>query len=129
MGCLVSAVLAFFGGRVGGVFGPFILLSMSALVFWVALFLGLEVGYRAWQSGPDAPPQAFSDTAPMGALVAGWAPGSVFACFWFGISRLIRAFIWKSKVDGFAVSDCGSNLLSGAVVETRNAYQPPTDCK
>lgn len=125
VGCLISAVLAFTGGRLSGVIGPLALLCMSTLVCWGALFLGLEVGYQVWQSGPDPPPEAFSDTAPMGALLAGWVPGVVFACFWFGISWLIKRYIWKPQVAAFDGADVGGDILDAKIVETGNAYQPP----
>ncbi|MAI70951.1 MAG: hypothetical protein CMM01_08590 [Rhodopirellula sp.] len=98
VGGLVSAVMAFIGGRLSGITGPLILLFMSTFVCWLTLFLGLEVGYHVWHSRPNPPPEAFSDTAPMGALFAGWIPGGFFACFWFGTSWLIKKFVWNLKL-------------------------------
>ena len=125
VGGLVSAVLAFIGGRMSGIIGPLILLFMSAFVCWLTLFLGLEVGYQVWQSRQDAPPEAFSDTAPMGALFAGWIPGGVFACFWFGTSWLIKKFVWKPKAVALHGVPTGGGELEAELVETGNAYQPP----
>ena len=125
VGALVSAVMALIGGRMSGAIGPLILLLMSALVCWFALFLGLEVGYQVWQSGPDPPSEAFSDTDPMGALLAGWIPAGFFACFWFGISWLIKKFVWNPKVGGLVGVETSVGLLDAELVETGNAYQPP----
>ncbi len=125
VGGLVSAVLAFIGGRMSGIIGPLILLFMSAFVCWLTLFLGLEVGYQVWQSRQDAPPEAFSDTAPMGALFAGWIPGGVFACFWFGTSWLIKTFVWKPKSVVLSCEPTSVGELEAELVETGNAYQPP----
>jgi hypothetical protein len=125
VGASVSAVLAFIGGRVSGIVVPLVLLCLSALVCWLALFLGLEIGYQVWQSGPDVPPEAFSDTAPMGALLAGWIPGGFFACFWFGVSWLIKKFIWKPKTVLLDSDHTSMGYLDAELVETGNAYQPP----
>ena len=123
---VISAVLAFIGGRVSGVIGPLVLVCISGFVCWFGLFLGLEVGYQVWQSVPDPPAEAFSDTAPMGALFAGWIPGGLFACFWFFVSWLIRKCVWKRKDDKFSACDLSRSDADVQVVDTRNAYQPPT---
>ena len=125
VGASVSAVVAFIGGRMSGIVGPLVLLFLSAFVCWLALFLGLEIGYQVWQSGPDVPREAFSDTAPMGALLAGWIPGGFFACFWFGVSWLIKKFIWKPKAVLVGSDQTRTGYLDAEVVETGNAYQPP----
>jgi hypothetical protein len=123
---IVSAVLAFIGGRMSGWVGPLILLCISAFVCWVGLFLGLDIGYRVWQSAPNPEPAAYSDAGPSGALIFGWLPGGIFASFWFGISRLIKMFVWKPRVLDAIVMDEGHlGERSSQSVESGNAYQPP----
>ena len=122
----VSAVLAFIGGRMSGWVGPIVLLCISAFVCWAGLFLGLDIGYRVWQSTPNPEPAAFSDAGPSGVLIFGWLPGGIFASFWFSISWLIKMFVWKPRVLEAVVMDEGHVAERSAhSVETGNAYQPP----
>ena len=125
IGGLIAAVMALIAGRMAGVIGPLVLVCMSWLVCWAALFLGLEIGYQVWQSGADPPPEAFSDTAPMGALFAGWIPSGFFAVFWFSISWLIKRLVGKPKVVASGDGDVSAGALQAEVVETGNGYQPP----
>ena len=53
-------------------------LTAAILVLWLALILGVETGYHAWQSTPNPPEEAFSDTGgPFVVLFLGWLPGLV----------------------------------------------------
>jgi hypothetical protein len=56
------------------------LLAAAILPLWIAMFIAADSGYRAWQSIPNAPEEAFSDTGPIFLLLAGWLPsfGVVF---------------------------------------------------
>ena len=64
------------------------LLFVAALALWTAMFIAADMGYRAWQSIPDPPEEAYSDTGPIFFLVAGWLPGAAIAylllliCWW-----------------------------------------------
>lgn len=52
-----------------------VLLVAAVVTLWIAIFLGVDDGYRTWQQTPDPPDEAFSDTGgPFGAMVAGWVP-------------------------------------------------------
>ena len=65
------------------------LVAFSILMLWAGLFLGMELGYRAWQAMPDPPDEAFADIAPVGALVFGWVPSGMFCGFVFAIVRIM----------------------------------------
>jgi hypothetical protein len=89
-GCAIAAIVSFFAAWRSGFFVPTILLIVGVVAFWAGLFLGSEFGYQAWQSMPDPPDEAFRDTFPLGALVFGWIPGSVFCLLVFGGGWLVR---------------------------------------
>lgn len=54
-----------------------VLLLSSVLLIWGGLFIASDVGYRAWQSIPDPPREAFNDAAPSGILIIGWIPAAI----------------------------------------------------
>ena len=125
-GAVFSALLAFIAGRLSGWLLPLVLFCLSVLCFWISLFLGLDLGYRAWQAMPNPPDAAYSDASPSGALIAGWIPGVGYVSFWFGLSWLIRLFVWKPKVlQGIVVEQSEHAGALSAALETGNAYQPP----
>ena len=54
------------------------LLGTAVLILWIGLILGVETGYSVWQSIPEPPPEAFSDTGgPFVVLFMGWFPALV----------------------------------------------------
>lgn len=53
-------------------------LAAAILVLWIAMIVGVESGYYAWQSTPHPPDEAFSDTGgPFFVLFLGWLPSLV----------------------------------------------------
>ena len=51
------------------------LLGTAVLILWIGLILGGGTGYSAWQSIPELPQEAFSDTGgPLVVLFMGWFP-------------------------------------------------------
>jgi hypothetical protein len=90
-GCLIAAIASFFAARKSGCLLPCVLLALGTVAFWAGLFIGSDFGYRVWQSMPDPPDEAFSDSAPAGALLFGWFPGGVFCVLVFGFFRLAGA--------------------------------------
>jgi len=65
------------------------LLGLGVLVFWLGLFLGIHMGYGAWQSMDSPPDEAFADGAQLlGSLLAGWLPGCFLAGAAFAVSAL-----------------------------------------
>ena len=123
-GAIVSAGVAFIAGRARGWAVPLVLCGLSVLIFWVTFFLGLDLGYRAWQSMPDPPDAAYSDVSPSGVLIAGWVPGGIYASFWYGLSWLVR-FCLETSTAGRVVTDSLEEGIGPRAVETGNAYQTP----
>lgn len=126
VGCAIAAIASFLAARKSGLVFPAALLVVGVVAFWAGLFIGSEFGYQAWQSIPDPPQEAFSDTAPMGALLFGWLPGSVFCGYVFGFSRLVRHFLFGRDrgLSGGGPDLSGGDLDSNSV-ETGNPYEAP----
>ncbi|MCH2145471.1 MAG: hypothetical protein MK082_10060 [Phycisphaerales bacterium] len=66
-----------------------ITLLFCTFILWVGLFLGSDIGYRNWQNMEDPPDEAFTDTAPMVYLVAGWFPAGVATFGCWGLLTLV----------------------------------------
>ncbi|MCA9269638.1 MAG: hypothetical protein KDA41_14250 [Planctomycetales bacterium] len=86
-GCFIAAIASLFAARQAGCALPGALLLVGVLTFWATLFFAADRGYRAWQSMPNPPGEAFSDASVVGALVAGWLPGGLFCLVVFGLVR------------------------------------------
>ena len=121
LGCLIAAFAAIFAGRMSGCLLPGVLLVGAVLVFWGAMFVGTDMGYRAWQSMPDPPDEAFSDASAVGALILGWLPGALFCLTIFGTVRAIRWLLHWANPDVFPAN---AETVSKPV-ETGNPYQGP----
>ncbi len=89
VGCAIAACVSFVAARKPGFAIPGKFFGIGVLTFWAALFVASDTGYRAWQSIPNPPPEAFSDSGPAGALILGWVPGCIFCGLIFGLVRLI----------------------------------------
>ena len=78
-GLLIALVLVVFGARRKRWLAGVAILLLAVLVLWIALFLSVDSGYRAWQSTSDPPEEAFSDTGgPFFFLFFGWLPSAAF---------------------------------------------------
>jgi len=64
------------------------LLAIAILALWVSSVISVEVGYSLWQSMPDPPDDAFSDTGAIFWLIAGWLPSGLLLG---GLYRLLQA--------------------------------------
>jgi hypothetical protein len=71
------------------------LLLVGVLCVWLGLFLGSEKYFRVWQGTPNHSDEAYADTAPLGALLFGWAPGAIVVGVVFVLSCL--AFGWRRR--------------------------------
>lgn len=100
---------------------PGILLVVGVLAFWAGVFIGSDLGYRAWQTMPNPPEEAFSDASALGALVFGWLPGGIFCLAIFGLVRGIRWLLHWANPDEFP----DSSTPTPQPIETGNPYQGP----
>ena len=121
LGCVIAAVASLLAGRMSGCAGPGALLGVGVLAFWSAVFIGSDLGYRAWQSMPDPPEEAFSDASAAGALVFGWLPGGMFCLAVFALVRGIRWLLNWANPDVFP----REVKPAPPPVETGNPYQGP----
>lgn len=101
LGCFIAAVASFFAGRISGCIWPSALLLIGVLAIWSALFVGSDLGYRAWQSMPNPPREAFSDASVVGSLLFGWFPGGIFCLTVFGLVRAMRRVLHWANPDVF----------------------------
>ncbi len=92
VGGVGSAAAAAWNGRW---LGRIPLLLVGVIGVWLGLFFGSDHSYRVWQSMPNPPDEAFADTAPIGALLLGWLPGSVIVGAAFGVTAMVLA--WRRR--------------------------------
>ncbi len=77
-GLVISSFLVLRGSRRARRRARFATLGAAILILWVAMFIGVDAGYRAWQNIPNPPEEAFSDSGgPFVALFLGWLPSLV----------------------------------------------------
>ena len=95
VGLLVAAVAAVTAAVNRSWIGRIPLLLVGVLSVWAGLFFGLDKFYRVWQGSSDPPDEAFADTAPLGALLAGWIPGGLFVGVVFAAALLVLA--WRRR--------------------------------
>ncbi len=123
MGCSIAAFTSFFAGRLTGCLWPAVLLVTGVLALWLAMSVGADLGYRAWQSMPDPPEEAFSDASAAGALFLGWLPSGIFCLTIFG---LVRGTRWILRWANRGVPGSKSKPVQPPA-ETGNPYQSPND--
>lgn len=118
-GILIAAMASFVAGRASGYVIPILGNVVGVLAFWAGLFIGSEIGYQKWQATPNPPAVAFNDTMPMGALLAGWMPASVFCGFVFGATKATSYL--------FSLNRTRPSYMPSreAPEETGNPYQGP----
>ena len=117
-GLALSFVMATAAAWSRGFLIPLILLPISVLSFWITIFLGSDLGYRAWQQIPNPPDEAYSDAAPAGLLILGWIPGGMFCSLVFGLNWLIRLPLLLGKTSG------SQNNQVVAATETGDSTNP-----
>lgn len=121
LGCLIAGMLSLLAGTRSGCLVPGILVLLGTIAFWAALFIGSDMGYRAWQSMPDPPEEAFSDASVMGTVILGWFPGLVSCTLVFGLVRCFRGLLRWANPDAFA----GNEERRAPAKDTGNPYQSP----
>lgn len=117
-GLALSFVMATAAAWSRGFLIPLILLPISVLSFWITIFLGSDLGYRAWQQIPNPPDEAYSDAAPAGLLILGWIPGGMFCSLVFGLNWLIRLPLLLGKTSS------SQNTQVVAAPETGDSTNP-----
>jgi len=122
LGCVIAAAVSLVAGCMRGCAWPGVFLVVGVLAFWLAVFIGSDMGYRAWQSMPDPPREAFSDASVLGALVFGWIPGGMFCLTIFGLVRRIKWLLHWANPDVFPKKP----KPIPPAVETGNPYQGPS---
>ena len=92
-GLAISSVMVIWGSRRVRRRSRMAVLAATTLVLWIALIVGVEYGYNAWQSIPNPPEEAFSDTGgPFFVLFAGWLPILIM----LGIVHLFLRRCWRN---------------------------------
>lgn len=95
IGAALGVIAAVSAARNRSWFGRIPLLLMGTLCVWAGLFLASEKYFRVWQASADAPDEAFADTGPMGALLAGWVPGGLLVGAVFAAG--LGFFAWRRR--------------------------------
>ncbi len=92
VGCLLATAVSLIASARRGL-KAMAILSVAIGIFWVSLFTGADLGYRAWQSMPNPGKAAFADAMPVGALFMGWIPGTMFCAVVFVCGRLLGGLL------------------------------------
>jgi len=100
LGCLIAGIASIFAGCASDFSKAIPLLTLGVISFWIALFLGSDLGFRAWQAMPDPPKVAFNDASAAGAMVLGWIPATLYCVFIFAITRGFRRLARWADLSG-----------------------------
>jgi len=85
--CVLSILLAYIGAKAKGDSLRSSCVMTSILFFWAGLGLASDLSFRAWQSIPDPPPEAFNDAGAAGAMFFGWIPAIFFTLIVYQITK------------------------------------------
>jgi hypothetical protein len=103
---------------------PLVLLPLGVIAFWATIFLGSDLGYRAWQGIPNPPDEAYSDSAPAGLMILGWIPGGMFCLFIFAVNWMVRLpFFLKSKTQSQSDSVPADDYEKESSLESNNPFR------
>ena len=119
LACAIAFIASFFAARKSGCVVPAALLVVGMVAFWAGLLIGIAKGYRAWQSIPKPPDEAFYDGEKVWALFFGWLPGAVFCGSVFGFIRLVGYLLSRGTSNSHPTEPVSKP------VETNNPYQSP----
>jgi len=123
-GLAISFLILIVGSGCGRRILRLAFLAVAVFVLWIAMFVGAEVGYSAWQGIPNPPDEAFSDTGPIFFLLAGWLPSLAILGSTYLVLRLCwRVFALKSPVRAIDASQ-SSNTVDRPP-DDGNPYQSP----
>lgn len=119
IGAALGVIAAVSAARNRSWFGRIPLLLTGTLCVWAGLFLASEKYFRVWQASPNSPDEAYADTAPLGALLAGWIPGGLFVGAVFAAGLFFLA--WRRH------RVCRSFRRSGPPSPPTTPTVPPTN--
>jgi len=89
VGALVALLSLCLGAFRFRVIGKIVCLLLATIALWMGLFLGVHMGYGAWQGLPDPGDKAFADGAKLtGALMFGWMPAGIVCVVVWGLLLL-----------------------------------------
>jgi hypothetical protein len=123
-GLAISFLILIFGSSRARLIPQLVFLLAAILVLWVAMFVAAEAGYSAWQSMPDPPDEAFSDTGPIFFLLVGWLPSFCI----LGIVHLALRFCWQVVTPKAPVQKIDTSQAINTVdrpPDDGNPYQSP----
>ena len=87
-----------YAARIRRWIGRLALLLAGVLALWASFVFGVSEGFRALQSMPDPPADAFADGGPMlGALFLGWFPATLAVGLAYLASALFRRHAHTAK--------------------------------
>ena len=91
VGALVALLLLCLGAFRFRVIGKIVCLLLATIALWMGLFLGVHMGYGAWQGLPDPGDKAFADGAKLTrAFMFGWLPAGIVCSVVWGLLLLGR---------------------------------------
>ena len=99
-------------------------LAVAVFVLWVAMWVSAEYGYNAWQSIPNPPNEAFSDTGPIFFLLVGWLPSLGI----LGSAYLVLRLCWQAFAPKALVQKIDTSQSINTVdrpPDDGNPYQSP----
>jgi len=69
--------------------GQIIFFLIATIALWMGLWLGVHMGYGAWQNLPDAGDKAYADGAALtGSFMFGWMPAGIVCTALWGLLLL-----------------------------------------
>ena len=84
MGAILALTAVVLAVRNRSWWGRVPLLGAGVLAGWAGLAMGVDHGFRVWQSGPNPPDEAFVDGAQgVVAFLTGWIPASIVVAVLF----------------------------------------------
>lgn len=127
-GLAISFLLVIFSSIFSRLVPRLVFLGAAILVLWGAMFVGAEVGYSAWQSIPDPPNEAFSDTGPIFFLLAGWLPSLALLGPMHLVLYLVPRLCWQvlaPKAPVHKIDTSQSINTAARPPDDGNPYQSP----
>jgi len=123
-GLAISFLILIVGSGCGRRILRLAFLAVAVFALWVAMWVGAEYGYNAWQSIPDPPDEAFSDTGPIFFLLVGWLPSLVI----LGTAYLVLRLCWQVFAPKAPIQEIDTSQAVNTVdrpLDDGNPYQSP----